>query len=193
MSILLAASEIISFDHTFSYFHPHQYHNNVPLNLFVRPTFTKSNNTEREIIQGVLNLLVKINNQPYPLNFLTGLVAERQENFRQSFEQKTGLEFNQINYCTQRLKLLNQADAMIIIRTSFSESSILEIAYNIFAGCQMPMFFAVWRNAVIKNTLIYDLDKLSASSYVTFDHPEELKAPLVKFLAQIAAYGSLTR
>ena len=81
-----------------------------------------------------------------------------------------------------RLRLLDSSDAMILIRTSLSESGAFEAAYNVFGGPQVPMFFAVWKNAPIKTTLLRDMDELCPAEYVTFDQPEELRDRLAAFL-----------
>ena len=71
---------------------------------------------------------------------------------------------------------------MIVIRTGLSESGAFEIAYNIFGGRQVPIFFAVWEQAPIKTTLLRELEDLVDVRYVTFDRPEDLRVPLMQFL-----------
>lgn len=156
------------------------------LRLFVRQPFTESDDTQKTIIQRVLNLLANLQTQPYPLEVLTGLVAQSQRTFSQSFENETGLDFTPHNFRIHRLKLINEADAMIIVRTSLSESSAFEVAYNIFGGRRIPMFFAVWQQSPIKTTLLRDLDTLCNATYVTFANPEELRPSLVEFLAKVS-------
>jgi carbamoyl-phosphate synthase large subunit len=72
---------------------------------------------------------------------------------------------------------------MIVIRTGLSESGAFEVAYNIFGGKRVPIFFAVWDQAPIKTTLLRDLDELVPVRYVTFSSPEELRQPLLDFLS----------
>jgi len=156
-----------------------------PIRTFVRQPFTESGNDEKAVVQGVLDLLRNLNGQPYLLKVITGLVAHSQDTFRQSFKSETGLDFTPQNFRAARLRLLHSADAMIVVRTSLSESGAFEVAYNIFGGRKIPMFFAVWRQAPIKTTLLRDLDELCCASYVTFDHPEELRTSLVEFLATV--------
>ena len=114
-----------------------------PIRLFIRQPFTESDEVQKEMIQGVLNLIDEANGKPYSLNVLTGLVAQSASPFRQSFEDETGINFNPCNFRSHRLRLLREADAMIIIRTNLSESGAFEVAYNVFGGKKIPMFFAI--------------------------------------------------
>ena len=148
-----------------------------PVRVFVRQPFTESGDLEKLIIQGVLDVLGSLH-----ADVLTGLEAQSQETFRQSFERNTGLPFTPQNFRLVRLSMLAAADAMIVIRTSLSESGAFEAAYNVFGGRQVPMFFAVWKNAPIKTTLLRELDEFCEAEYVTFEHPEELREPLTRFL-----------
>ncbi len=91
-----------------------------PIRLFIRQPFTESDEVQKEMIQGVLNLIDEANGKPYSLNVLTGLVAQSANTFRQSFEDETGINFNYCNFRSQRLRLLREADAMVIIRTNLS-------------------------------------------------------------------------
>ena len=74
---------------------------------------------------------------------------------------------------------------MVVIRTGLSESASFELAYNIFGGRRVPVFFAVWDQAPIKTTLLRDLDELIPARYVTFSRPEELKEPLIDFIGEV--------
>ena len=51
------------------------------------------------------------------------------------------------------IRLLNQADVMVVIRTGLSESGAFELAYNIFGGRRVPVFFAIWKNTPLETTL----------------------------------------
>lgn len=155
------------------------------LNLFIRQPFTESGQQQQQIIQGVLDQVQQVHHQHQPLNSLTGLEAQSQDTFRQAFEQTTGLRFTPSNFRRHRLQLLDQADAMLIVRTSLSESGAFEIAYNTFGGRRIPMFFAVWKQSPIKTTLLRELDEVCQATYVTFDHPDELLVPLMEFLATV--------
>lgn len=72
---------------------------------------------------------------------------------------------------------------MIVIRTSLSESGAFEAAYTVLGGRPVPMFFAVWKHAPIKATLLRKLDEFCDAEYVAFEHPEELREKLTTFLA----------
>jgi carbamoyl-phosphate synthase large subunit len=47
---------------------------------------------------------------------------------------------------------------MIIFRTGLSESTVFEIAYNIFKGKNIPIFYAIEPGCEIKTTLLRDLN-----------------------------------
>jgi carbamoyl-phosphate synthase large subunit len=147
--------------------------------VFVRQPFTESGNAEKEIIQGVLDILGSLD-----IDVVTGLDAQSQETFRASFEKTTGTVFTPRNFRSVRLALLQAADAMVFIRTSLSESGAFETAYNVYGGSRVPMFFAVWKNAPIKTTLLRDLDEFCMAEYVTFETPEELRHSLVSFIVR---------
>jgi carbamoyl-phosphate synthase large subunit len=134
----------------------------------------------------MLDLLSDLNGHPYALEILTGRAAQSEESFRRVFEQESGLAFTPRNFRRHRCAQLDRADAMIVVRTGLSESSAFEVAYNVFAGRKAPIFFAVWRQAPIKTTLLRELDELTTVQYVDFDHPRELKGPLLEFFQRLA-------
>lgn len=157
---------------------------NARIQVFVRQPFTKSGNREKEIIQGVLDILGSLD-----VDIVTGLEAQSQDTFRTSFEKNTGMAFTPGNFRAVRLGLLQAADAMVFIRTSLSESGAFEAAYNVYGGPRVPMFFAIWKHAPIKTTLLRDLDEFCTTEYVTFENPEELRPRLMTFLYQAAKEG----
>jgi carbamoyl-phosphate synthase large subunit len=150
----------------------------------VRQPFTESGNKEKEIIQGVLDVLGSLD-----VDVLTGLEAQSQDTFRTSFEKTTGMPFTPGNFRAVRLGLLQAADAIVFIRTSLSESGAFEAAYNVYGGPRVPMFFAVWKHAPIKTTLLRDLDEFCTAEYVTFETPEELRLSLISFMIRAAEEG----
>ena len=83
------------------------------------------------------------------------------------------------------MDLLDRADLMIVIRTGLSESTAFEVAYNIFGGKGVPVFFAIWDQAPIRTTLLRDLDELVPVQYATFSKPEELKESLLSFISNV--------
>lgn len=151
------------------------------IQVFVRQPFTESGDAEKEIIQGVLDVLGSLD-----VAVLTGLEAQSQDTFRVSFEKTTGMPFTPRNFRTARLNLLRAADAMVFIRTGLSESGAFEAAYNVYGGRRVPMFFAVWKHAPIKTTLLRDLDEFCTTEYVTFENPEELRLSLSSFMTRAA-------
>jgi carbamoyl-phosphate synthase large subunit len=156
------------------------------IRLFVRQPLTETNGRESAVIQGVLDLLRQINGSPYELQLLTGQQAQSGNTFRRQFERETGQKFTPRNFRRVRLELLDQADVMLVIRTGLSESGAFEVAYNIFGGQGLPIFFAVWEEAPIRTTLLRDLNELAPVRYVTFRNPDELKQPLLDFFGAYA-------
>jgi len=152
------------------------------LRLFIRQPFTQSGNSEKEVVQGVLDVLRNIDGNPYKLVTPTGFEAQSESTFRRAYEHIFGKAFTPQNFRTTRLEHLKSADAMLVIRTGLSESGSFEIAFNIFGGQRVPMLFAVWDKAPIKTTLLQELQEIADATYVTFTSPEELAAPLREFL-----------
>ena len=70
---------------------------------------------------------------------------------------------------------LRRADAFLYVRTALSESGAFEVCYNVYTEPRAPMFFAVWKGAPIKTTLLRDLDDVKNEKYREFDDPEELQ------------------
>ncbi len=100
------------------------------------------------------------------------------------FEELTGQAFSPAAFRNYRLSLLDKTDAIIHIRTSLSESSAFEVAYNIFKGRKAPMFFCVWEKAPLKTTLLRDLEDLCPATYVNFAQAADLRTPISRFLGQ---------
>jgi carbamoyl-phosphate synthase large subunit len=156
------------------------------IRLFVRQPFTETTEREAVVIQGVLDVLHKIDGAPYGFQFLTGHQAQNSLTFRPQFERETGQKFTPQNFRRDRLHLIDQADAIVVIRTGLSESTAFEVAYSIFGGPAVPIFFAVWDQAPIKTTLLRDLNEILPVRYVTFSDPEELTEPLLDFFGTCA-------
>lgn len=152
-----------------------------PLRVFVRQPFAQTGDREQTVIQGVIDLLCELDGQPHRLHLLTGARAESRRTFRARFELDTGRRFTPPSFSAVRLDLLNQADVMVVIRTGLSESGAFELAYNIFGGRRIPVFFAIWKSTPLETTLLRELDELVAIRYVTFADPSELRGPLLEF------------
>ena len=150
------------------------------LNVFIRQPFTQSKEIDRNLLQSAMNVL-KSMQENYSLHFLTLLKAQSRESFKQSFEIETGSTFNPTNFRRYRLKLIDQANAFVVLRTGLSESGSFEIAYNIFSERKSPIFFAIWDKVPIQTTLLRDLNELCPVEYFTFSRATELTLPLKKF------------
>jgi len=156
------------------------------IKLFIRQPFTETSEREAVIIQGVLDVLHKINGTPHEFQFLTSPQAQHSRTFRLHFEKETGQVFTPQNFRRDRLQLLDQADAIVVIRTGLSESTAFELAYNIFGRSPAPIFFAIWDQAPIKTTLLRELNEIVPVRYVTFSDPAELTRPLLDFFGTFA-------
>ncbi len=163
------------------------------LRVFVRQPFTESGNSEKEVVQGVLDVLRNMDGKPYRLVAPTGFEAQSESTFRKAYEITFGKAFTPKNFRATRLENLRNADAMIVIRTGLSESGSFEVAYNIFGGRSVPMLFAIWEKAPIKTTLLRELEEIADATYVTFQSPSELEAPLRQFLKYASRKRSVLR
>jgi len=153
-----------------------------PLKLFIRQPLTQAGEESLTIVEGVLRIVEEIGRFEY----LTGNRAMSDQTFRENFEQRQGLPFNPVNFRRYRLSQLRHADAFLYIRTAMSESGAFEISYNVFAEPRAPMFFAVWRHAPIKTTLLRELEEVCDVTYREFEDPEELRSDLHDFFQRIA-------
>ena len=158
------------------------------INLLLRQPFTRSSEAEANVVAQCVSEIERIDGHFAHLNFLGGARAQSSTSFREDFEQRVGAPFTPQNFRKYRLSLLRNADALINIRTGLSESTAFEIAYNLFGGHQIPMFFAIWRHAPIKTTLIRDLSDLGDVTYVEFEKPQDLRRPLWTFLRQVCGF-----
>jgi carbamoyl-phosphate synthase large subunit len=151
------------------------------INVFIRQPFTEAAQREMGVVQGVLDLVQSLNGNPVTLESLTGLEAQSESTFRQNFEKETGLEYTPENFRNNRLELLARADAMIFIRTGLTESGAFEVAFNIYKGNKVPVFFAIWKKAPMRDTFLKDLEQELDVTYVEFEDPKELEASLRDF------------
>jgi carbamoyl-phosphate synthase large subunit len=158
------------------------------LRIFIRQPFTETSEREAVIIQSVLDVLHQIDGKHHNLRFLTACEAQNSRTFQQKFEKDTGQEFTPENFRRDRLNLIDQADAIVVIRTGLSESTAFEIAYNIFGGPAVPVFFAIWDQTPIKTTLLRDLNHILPVQYRTFCNADELAEPLQDFFASCAKH-----
>jgi carbamoyl-phosphate synthase large subunit len=160
------------------------------LKLFIRQPLTQSGDESKEIVDGVLQIVDEIDRNGVRFEYLTGNIPLSDQTFRQNFEQSQGLAFNPVNFRRYRLSQLRRADAFLYIRTAMSESGAFEVCYNVFAEPRAPMFFAVWKHATIKTTLLRELEEACDVTYREFEEPEELRGDLQHFFRRIAkAYG----
>ncbi len=167
------------------------------MNIFLRQAFTETSSATSSIVSDCFDL-VKLSTdklskeQSLKFNFLTSTKAETAESFKKSFTEATGLEFTAKNFRDYRLKQLDETDLMIIFRTSLSESSAFELAYNIFSERRAPVFFAIHESAPIKTTLIRELESELDINYVHFSRAEELAVPIHEFLLTHSLNSTLT-
>jgi hypothetical protein len=134
----------------------------------------------------VLQIVDEIARNGVRFEYLTGNTPLSDETFRENFEQNQGLPFNPVNFRRYRLGQLRRADAFLYVRTAMSESGAFEVCYNVFAEPHAPMFFAVWKHAPIKTTLLRELEEVCDVTYREFEDPEELRVDLEHFFRRIA-------
>jgi carbamoyl-phosphate synthase large subunit len=164
-----------------SYGQPHP-----PLKLFIRQPLTQSGDESKKIVEGVLQIVDEIGRNGVGFEYLTGNTPLSDQTFRENFEQSQGLAFNPVNFRRYRLSQLRRADAFLYVRTAMSESGAFEVSYNVFAEPRAPMFFAVWKHAPIKTTLLRELEDVCNVTYREFEDPEELRVDLKHFFRRIA-------
>jgi len=164
-----------------SYGQPHP-----PLKLFIRQPLTQSGDESKKIVKGVLQIVDEIGRNGVGFEYLTGNTPLSDQTFRENFEQSQGLAFNPVNFRRYRLSQLRRADAFLYVRTAMSESGAFEVSYNVFAEPRAPMFFAVWKHAPIKTTLLRELEEVCDVTYRVFEDPEELRGDLEHFFRRIA-------
>ena len=156
-----------------------------PIKLFIRQPLTQSGDESERIVEGVLRIVESIGKNGIPLEYLTGNTPLSDRTFRENFEQSQGQPFNPSNFRRYRLGQLRRADAFLYVRTAISESGAFEISYNVFAEPRAPMFFAVWKHAPIKTTLLRELEDVCDVTYREFENPGELRTDLERFFRRI--------
>jgi carbamoyl-phosphate synthase large subunit len=162
------------------------------LKLFIRQPLTQSGDESKKIVEGVLQIVDEIDGTGVRIEYLTGNIPLSDETFRENFEQSQGLPFNPVNFRRHRLSQLRRADAFLYVRTAMSESGAFEVSYNVFAEPRAPMFFAVWKHAPIKTTLLRELEEVCDVTYREFEEPEELRSDLQHFFRRVARGATST-
>jgi carbamoyl-phosphate synthase small subunit len=162
-----------------------------PLRIFVRQALTGTSQREIKVVQGAAEVLQNFKANGFNLEFLTDLKEYNKDAVESAFEKNTGLEFTPQVFRNHRLSLLNQSDAMIIIRTRLSESTVFELAHNIFNGKNVPIFIAIWDKAPLKSALLRELHDLANVTYYTFKNPQDLVKPLQTFFDDVILQKSL--
>jgi hypothetical protein len=157
-----------------------------PLRLFIRQPLTQSGEESKGIVEGVLKIVEEIGQNGMRFEYLTGNEPLSEQTFRESFERSQGLPFTPTNFRSYRLSQLHRADAFLYIRTAMSESGAFEICYNVFSEPRAPMYFAVWKHAPIKTTLLRELEEVCDVTYREFEHPDELRGDLQHFFHRLA-------
>ena len=155
------------------------------IDILLRQPLTQSSEAEADLVAQCIAEIERFDGQLAHLHFLGGAGVQSDASFRENFERRTGAPFTPRNFRKHRLSMIRNADAFINLRTAMSESTAFEVAYNLFSGTAIPMFFAVWRKAPIRTTLIRDLQDLGDVTYVEFDEPRELRRPLWTFLRRV--------
>ena len=161
------------------------------IDILLRQPLTQSSEAEAELVAQCISEIERFDGHFARFHFLGGARAQCDASFRENFERSIGAPFTPRNFRTHRLSMIRNADAFINLRTAMSESTAFEVAYNLFSGAAIPMFFAVWRKAPIRTTLIRDLQDLGDVTYVEFDKPRELRRPLWAFLRRVCGLAGV--
>jgi hypothetical protein len=159
------------------------------LNLFVRQPFTESKSDDKSLIQSVMDLIADIGSEmpAAKLNLLTGSQAESATTFKSAFETATGIAFTPSAFRKHRLTLLDRSDAMVVVRTSLSESSAFEVAYSVLRNPERPILFAVHETCPFRTTLLQDLQDLTPATYIEFAEAGDLRQSLAAFFTKVIA------
>ena len=161
------------------------------INILLRQPLTQSSEAEAGLVAQCISEIERFDGHFARFHFLGGAGAQCDASFRENFERSIGAPFTPRNFRKHRLSMIRNADAFINLRTAMSESTAFEVAYNLFSGAAIPMFFAVWRKAPIRTTLIRDLQDLGDVTYVEFDKPRELRRPLWAFLRRVCGLAGV--
>jgi carbamoyl-phosphate synthase large subunit len=164
-----------------------------PLKLFIRQPLTQSGHESKEVVEAVLRIVAEIGRNGTPFEYLTGNTPLSDRTFRDTFERSQGLPFSPQNFRHHRLSQLRRADAFLYVRTAMSESGAFEVCYNVYNEPRAPMFFAVWKHAPIRTTLLRELDDVCDVTYREFEDPEELRTDLQRFFHRVAASATAAR
>lgn len=157
------------------------------IKVFLRQSFTESDEKQQVLIQKIIDKVAGYKSEHSEVSIVNGSKAHNKDTFKQSFESNSGLAFTPANFRKVRLDLLSKSDLFIIVRTSMSESSAFEVAYNIFKAKNIPMLFLISESAPIKTTLIRELHDLSDATYFTFDKVDDnplLDKTIEEFIAK---------
>jgi len=142
--------------------------------IFIRQPLTQTSNNDIDCVKMVFDQLRIIENY----RFVPTLEAQNKNTFKIHFTDTTGMEFTPTNFRNYRLFLIDNADAIVYIRTGLSESGHFELGYNFAKENPIPVLFLYHSNCPITTTLSRELPNVS---YVEFnenmlDHiPDELR------------------
>jgi len=156
------------------------------IKLLIRQSYTEAGVKEMNVIQGVLDVLKKMDGEIYDIEFMAGAKAHHKDNFKQAYEDRTGIPFTPINFRKTRFSLIEESDAIVVIRTGLSESTAFELCYNIQLENPAPMFIAVMDDWEIRTTLLQNLEDIADIEYHSFTEPASLDNALSSFLTRVA-------
>ncbi|MBL1276200.1 MAG: hypothetical protein COB30_008935 [Ectothiorhodospiraceae bacterium] len=156
------------------------------IKLLIRQSYTEAGDKEMNVIQGILDLLKKMDGEEYGIELIAGAKAYNKDNFKQAYEEETGNPFTPVNFRKTRFNLIEESDAIVVIRTGMSESTAFELCYNIQLDNPVPMFFAVMDEREIRTTLLQDLEDIADVEYHSFTEPASLNNALGSFLTRVA-------
>ncbi len=151
------------------------------MKLFIRQSFTQSDEAQGHVVQEIMDLISAEYNE---ISFITGSRSSSSNTFRTDFETLTGIEFTPTNFRRFRLKKIRESDALVMIRTSMSESGAFELSYNLHLDQPKPVFYAHWIGSPIKTTLLRELESDYSVRYCEFVDASDVIIPFRKFVEE---------
>ena len=150
------------------------------LRVFVRQPFTET--SSKGDLTKIMGSLLKY--KRHPMEVLPYSEVGEGDDFRETFQSKTGIKFTPENFRNYRLDAIRKSNAMFIMRNNLSESTAFELGYIYSKFPHLPLFFAIDAKHPIKTTLLRDLHPNTV--YCTYNQPEDVEPQLHDWLDFVA-------
>ena len=157
------------------------------IKLFIRQPFTEtSSKNDLDKIMSFINTYKR-----HKLDVLPYKSVGESTDFKNIFENKTGIKFNPENFRNYRLDNIRKCNAMFIMRNNLSESTAFELGHIYTKYPDLPIFFAIDNNCPIKTTLLQDLHPNVL--YRHYNKPNDIKDDLYHWLDLIGETNFVLR